>query len=363
MYSFEPTDEQKLVVSEARKLAAKEFRSSMCDADERGEPAPEWTREGWALSLLPASIPEDFGGFGEHSVLTWVLAIEELAWGDLSAALSLAAPNLVAVPVLLCGTIEQKETILPSFCTESYIPASAALMEPRFDFNPYSMKTSAGRGNGSYRLSGSKCNVPFAAESDQILVFASLEGTTHGFLVARDTPGLIIKERDRNMGMRAFPVYSIELEGCVIPATQRLGGENGCDFDLILNSTRVALAAMAVGVARAAYEFALDYAKQRKAFGEAIAQRQSIAFMLAEMITEIESARMLVWEAAWNLDKGKDATKEAYLAKNFTADMALMVTDRAVQILGGYGYIRDYPVELWLRNARGFGVMEGIAIV
>ena len=120
---------------------------------------------------------------------------------------------------------------------------------------------------------------------------------------------------------------------------------------------------MALGVARAAYEYALDYTKNRKAFGEAIAQRQSIAFTLAELIMEIEAARMLVWEAAWRLDHGQDATKEAYLAMNYTSDISLMITDRAVQFLGGYGYIRDYPVELWLRNARGFGVMEGISIV
>jgi alkylation response protein AidB-like acyl-CoA dehydrogenase len=165
------------------------------------------------------------------------------------------------------------------------------------------------------------------------------------------------------MGLRAFPLYSLQLEDCRVPADRRLGGEAGCDFPLILNSSRVALAAMAVGVSRAAYEFALEYARNRKAFGEAIAQRQSIAFTLADMIMDIEAARMMVWEAAWRLDESKDATREAYLAMNFASDTALMVTDRAVQILGGYGYIRDYPVELWLRNARGFGVMEGIAIV
>ncbi len=120
---------------------------------------------------------------------------------------------------------------------------------------------------------------------------------------------------------------------------------------------------MAVGVARAAYEFALDYAKNRKAFGEMIAQRQSIAFTLSDMITEIEAARLLVWEAAWLLDSGRDAVREAYLAMNFAGDAALMVSDRAVQILGGYGFIRDFPEELYLRNARGFGIMEGIAIV
>jgi alkylation response protein AidB-like acyl-CoA dehydrogenase len=363
MYCFEPTDEQKMVVSAARKLALKEFRSRMREADEKSEPAPEWMQAGWELSLLQASISEEYGGFGEHSALTWVLAAEELAWGDLSATLSLMAPNLIALPVLLCGTAEQKRTLLPLFCTESYVHGSAALMEPRFDFDPNCPKTTALRKNGRFMLTGTKCNVPFANESEWLLVYASLEGRCQGFLVPRGTPGLVIKEREQNMGMNAFALYAVQLEGCEIPAAQRLGGDAGCNFQLLLNSSRTALSAMALGVARAAYEYALDYAKHRKAFGQAIAQRQSIAFTLAEMITEIESARMLVWEAAWRLDQGKEATQESYLAMNFASDMALMVTDRAVQILGGYGYVRDYPVELWLRNARGFGIMEGIAIV
>jgi acyl-CoA dehydrogenase len=363
MYSFEPTDEQKIIVNAAKKLALKEFRSRMRDTDENGEPAPEWMQIGWELGLLPASIPEEFGGFGEHSALTWVLAAEELAWGDLSATLSLMAPNLVALPILLCGTVEQKQKMLPHFCAESYVYGSAALMEPRFDFDPYSPKTTASKSDGKYILFGTKCNVPFAAESEWVLVYASLEGRCQGFLVSKGTPGLTIKEREPNMGMNAFPLYAVELQGCEIPASQQLGGEAGCDFPLLLNSSRVALSAMALGVARAAYEFALDYTKNRKAFGEAIAQRQSIAFTLAELIMEIEAARLLVWEAAWRLDHGQDATKEAYLAMNYTSDISLMITDRAVQFLGGYGYIRDYPVELWLRNARGFGVMEGISIV
>jgi acyl-CoA dehydrogenase len=363
MYSFEPTEEQKMIISAAKKLAAKEFRVRMRSADEKSEPDPEWMQEGWELSLLPGSIPEEYGGFGEHSALTGVLAAEELAWGDLSATLSLMAPNLVALPILFCGAAEQKQTILPHFCTESFVHGSAALMEPRFNFDPNSPETTAIRKDGKYLLSGIKCNVPFAAESEWILAYASLEGKPQGFLIRKGTAGLAIKEREPNMGMNAFPLYAVELQQCEIPASQRLGGDAGCDFQLLLNSSRTALSAMALGVARAAYEYALDYAKQRKAFGEAIAQRQSIAFMLAEMITEIEAGRMLVWEAAWRLDHKKDATKEASMAMNYTADMALMVTDRAVQILGGYGFVRDHPVELWLRNARGFAVMEGIAIV
>lgn len=363
MYSFEPTDEQKIVVGAAKKLAAKEFRTRMRDADENSEPAPEWTQAGWELGLLPASIPEEYGGFGEHSALTWVLAAEELAWGDLSAALTLAAPNLVALPVLLCGTTEQKKEILPLYCDDSYVYGSAALMEPSFGFDPNALKTVAAKRGEKYVLDGTKCNVPFAAESDWMLVYASLGGQCQAFLVPKGTPGVAVKEREQNMGMKAFPMYSVEFRDCEIPAAQRLGGDSGCDYPLLLNSSRVALSAMAVGVARAAHEFAVDYAKHRKAFGEAIAQRQSIAFTLAEIITDIDAARLLVWEAAWRLDHQKDATREACLAMNFAGDMALTAADRALQILGGYGYIRDYPAELWLRNARGFGVMEGIAIV
>jgi acyl-CoA dehydrogenase len=363
MYSFEPTDEQKLIVEEAKKLAQREFRPRMRTHDESAEPAPEWTGEGWKLGLLPASIPEDYGGFGDRSVLTWILAAEELAWGDLSATLYLTAPNLVAVPVLLCGTHEQKREILPAFCDESFAAASAALLEPRFNFDPNRLATTAVKRDGDYVLSGTKCNVPLADRSDWILVYADLEGKTQGFLVKKDTPGVAIKEREKNMGMHAFPLFSITLDGCCIPADSRLGGEDGCDFQLLLNASRVGLSAMAVGVARAAYEYARDYAKERKAFGEAIAQRQSIAFTLAEMATDLEAARMMVWKAAWQLDAGQDATREACLASNFTSDMAVMVTDRAVQILGGYGFIREFPVELWLRNARGFAVMEGITII
>lgn len=362
MYSFEPTDEQKMIVSAAKKLALKEFRSRMQEADEHGEPVPEWTSEGWGLGLLPGSIPEEYGGFGEHSALTWVLALEELAWGDLSATLTLAAPNLLALPILHCGSPEQKERLLPLFCTESYQCGSAALMEPGFGFDPNSLATVAVRKDGAYILSGKKCNVPFAEQSEWLLVYATLEGRPQGFLVSRESPGLVIKDREQNMGMNALPLYEIDLRECTIPADQRLGGDAGCDFELLLDSSRVALAATAVGVARAAQEYAIDYAKKRKAFGEAIAQRQAIAFELAEIAIDIEAARMLVWEAAWRIDQRENATREASFALNAAGDAALRAADRAVQILGGYGYVRDYPVELWLRNARGFGVMEGIAI-
>ncbi|MCL2877448.1 MAG: acyl-CoA dehydrogenase family protein, partial [Acidobacteria bacterium] len=143
MYSFEPTEDQQIVISAAKKLAEKDFRALMREADDACEPIAEWPAASWELSLLPASIPEQYGGFGEPSALTLVLAVEELAWGDLSAALVAAAPNLTALPILYCGTEEQKNEMLPLYCTESYVPGSAALMETGIDFNPYALKTTA----------------------------------------------------------------------------------------------------------------------------------------------------------------------------------------------------------------------------
>ena len=206
------------------------------------------------------------------------------------------------------------------------------------------------------------------ADAAAILVFAASnpEGGVagvDGFIVPREASGLTISGREQNMGIKGLATFGLTLQDCRIEADARLGGEQGINFVRLLSESRVAIAAMAVGVARAAYEYACEYAKERKAFGVAIATKQAIAFMLAEMAIEVDAARLLVWEAASRLDKGEDGLKESYQARNYAAQAALTVTDNAVQVLGGHGYIREHPVELWLRNARGFAVLEGLAIV
>jgi alkylation response protein AidB-like acyl-CoA dehydrogenase len=363
MYSFEPSDDQKTLVEAVHRFAARELRPAMRSADEAADLPGGITGAGWELGLLPGSLPERFGGFGARSAVTGVLSAVYLSWGDLAGALAVLAPNLVALPVLLCGSDEQKAELLPLFTGDAYVGGSAALMEPRIGFDPARLQTRAERRGDTYVLSGRKTNVLWAGEDDWMLVYAALDGLTQAFLVRGRSPGLLMGDRERNMGLHALPLHALELRDCVVPARQRLGGEEGADLAPVIAASQVAWAALAVGVGRAACEYALEYAKTRKAFGEAIAQRQSIAFMLAEMATEVEAARLLVWEAAWLLDEGRDASKAAYLARNLADDMALMVADRAVQVLGGHGYIRDYPVELWLRNARGFAVLDGLAVV
>jgi alkylation response protein AidB-like acyl-CoA dehydrogenase len=294
-----------------------------------------------------------------------VLALEEMAFGDLAGTLALMTPSLFATPILLAGSEEQKQAYLAKIIAGNWSPYTAALIEYTFDFDPNSLKTTATLDGEEYVLNGEKAFVPFAKDAEVILVYAHLNGQTQGFLVEKGAAGLTVaEEREKLMSLKALPLYRVKLENVKVPASHRLGGAAGHDFETILAAMRLATAAAAVGVAKAAFEYSMNYAKERDAFGVKIAQKQAIAFMLAEMRTEIEASRLLTWEAAWKLDTGKeDACNEAYLAAVGAADMAMAVTDRAVQILGGHGYIREHPVEMWMRNGRGFAMFTGLAIV
>jgi acyl-CoA dehydrogenase len=364
MISFSPTEEQQMIVKLVKQFATDEMRKIYRECDENDEIPGHIVETAWAMGLVSSGIPEKYGGpGGEHSAITGALIAEELAWGDLSMAMHILCPALAIYPILEMGTEAQKQKYLPAFCGDKFKAASAALIEPHFEFDPGSLATTANLKDGGYVLKGQKCYVPLAADADPLLVYAALKGGSCCFIVDKGTKGLEIGEREKNMGIKALSTYELSLKNCRVPAENRLGGDKGFDFNRVMNCSRVALAAMAVGVARAAYEYSRDYAKDRVAFGEPIASRQTIAFMLAEMAIEVDAARLMNWEAAWKLDKKEEATKEASLVKTYADDMVLMVTDRGVQVLGGHGYIREHPVELWLRNGRGFAIFDGMAIV
>ncbi|MGB7874623.1 MAG: acyl-CoA dehydrogenase family protein [Anaerolineales bacterium] len=365
MYSFEPDEEQKMLLEAVGRYAENDLRPTGHDAEEEGVLPEKVVNKGWELGVLQASIPETYGGFGERSAVTGVLAAEEMAFGDLAGTLVVNAPSLFVMPILLVGTEEQKQEYIPPVIEMDWLPYTAALIEYALDFDPLELKTTAKTDGDSYVLNGEKAFVPFARDAEAMIVYANLDGNTQAFIVPKGVAGLSVgEEAEKLMSLNALPTYRVKLEGVKVPKANRLGGEEGHDFQPILASMRLALAAMAVGVAKAAFEYSRDYAKEREAFGVKIAQKQAIAFMLAEMATEIEAIRILTWEAAWKLDVGKDdAFTDAYLAATGAADMAMMVTDRAVQILGGYGYIREYPVEMWMRNGRGFATLIGLAIV
>ncbi|MBI5953765.1 MAG: acyl-CoA dehydrogenase family protein [Chloroflexi bacterium] len=365
MYSFEPNEEQQMLVDAVGKYARNDLRPAAHDAEESRELPRKLISKGWELGFLQASTPEAYGGFGDRSAVTGALAMEEFAFGDLAGALAVLAPSLFATPILLGGSEEQKQAYLPKVIEGDWTPYTAALIEYAFDFDPTALKTTAKADGGDYVLSGEKAFVPFAKDAEAMIVYANLDDKTQGFIVPKGAARLsIVDEREKLMGLNALPMYRVKLDGVKVPAANRLGGEVGHDFELILASMRIASASAAVGVAKASLEYATNYAKEREAFGVKIAQKQAIAFMLAEMAIEIEAMRLMTWEAAWKLDTGKeDAAQAAYLAATGAADMVMMVTDRGVQILGGHGYIREHPVEMWMRNGRGFAMLTGLAIV
>ncbi len=363
MLDFRLDEEQKMLTDAISRYAEERMRKVFRDAEEDGKIPAEVVQAGWEMGILPTGIPEEFGGFGEYSAITGALATEAMAWGDLAITLNVMVPNLVAVPLMLAGTDAQKEAYLPQFCDEAMPPMTAALTEPAIQFNPYKLKTTAVSTANGYTISGTKSVVPLAEDAEFILVYANEDGQTQAFLVPTDDEGVTVTNRDKLMGVKALPTYTVTFDAVEIPAENKVGGADGIDFSLILNHSRIALAAAAVGIAKAGYEYARDYAKQRVQFGEPIAHRQSIAFILADMATDVDELRLMVWEAAWLLDNGKDATRETAVLKQRVDDVVVNVADRAVQVLGGYGYIREYPVELWLRNARGFASFDGLAIV
>ena len=363
MLDFTLDEEQEMLERTIQRFAEERLRRVFRDAEEGRSIQAEVAREGWEIGVLPSGLPEASGGFGEYSAVTGAIATEAFAWGDLATTLAIMAPNLMAIPVLLEGSEAQQEELLPQFCDIQAPSVTAALTEPHIRFDPRKLTTTGRREGDVYVLDGVKSHVPLAEDAKTILIYAREGDTTQAFLTPREADGLTVGDRERLMGVNALPTYRLQLDSVRVPLENRLGGENGIAFSRLLNHSRIALGAAAVGVARAAYEYARDYAKQREQFGEPIAHRQSIAFMLAEMAIDVEAMRLLVWEAAWMADNGEDFTRAATVMKHYVDSRVVQVADRAVQVLGGYGYMREYPVELWLRNARGFAHFDGLAII
>jgi len=362
MIDFEPTEEQQLIVETVRQFASNEIRKESRDADEAGSLPASVLQQAHELGLTSNALPEGYGGGGSRSAVTGALIAEELAFGDLSIALAVLSPTLIALPVADFGSEEQKRQRLPRYTADRYLPGSLAVLEPSFRSDAFRPATTARREGAEYVLDGAKCLVPWQDGLEELLVVAREDDVLQAFFVSTQAPGLRA-EREKNLGLKALPTAELTLAGVRVPAAARLGGEAGADVRALLNRGRVALAAAAVGVAKASFELARDYAKERQTFGAPIATRQSIAFKLADMAIEIDGARLLAWEAAWLLDQGQDATREAALAKHQSQRVALEVTDGAIQVYGGHGYTREYLPELHHRNARGFATFEALSLV
>jgi len=358
--SFKLTDEQEVVREAMHDFAEQALRPLARDCDEESKIPEELLAQTAELGLVATQLPESTGGAGEaRSPLTNAIMLEELAWGDATLAIAAMAPAAFGFAVADQGTEEQQRELLPMLCGESYHAAALAAVEPGPVFDPAVPRTVAEPKGDGFVISGAKSFVPMGDRASHFLVIARNNGGRDAFVVPRDAEGLVISEVDKNLGLRALPTVTLELERVEVPGSARLGGSAGSDVQRIVDHSRVALAAVMTGVSRAALEYCVPYAKDREAFGEAIAQKQSIAFRLADMHIETECQRWLTWKAASVLEQGGDATQAAHQARSYAAEQSMWISDQGVQVLGGHGFIREHPVEMWYRNARTLGVLEG----
>jgi alkylation response protein AidB-like acyl-CoA dehydrogenase len=369
MIAFELNEEQCEMRDLAHRFAEKEIRPIAAEFDEREEVPWDVIRKAAQAGFLSYYIPEEYGGGGITDMLTHCLVDEELFWGCAGVGTVLGGTSLAATPILIAGNADQKFKYLSQFCDPVNPKLGAfALTEPSAGSDPVSLITQAHRDGREYVLNGYKTFITNAGIADIYVVFATVDvslghrGIT-AFIVEKDWPGLLPGKKEKKMGIRASHTATLALEDLRVPVENRLG-EEGEGFKIAMKTfeyTRTHIAIAAVGLARAAYEYALDYAQQRVQFGKPIIHHQAIAFMLADMATQIDAGRLLTWRAAYLADQGTPCTKEASMAKAFTADMAMKATTDAVQVLGGYGYMRDYPVEKWMRDAKIMQIYEGTA--
>jgi acyl-CoA dehydrogenase len=364
--SFALTPEQRELRALAREFAAKEIRPKAAEYDEHQTHPLDLIEKAHELGLMNVHIPEDVGGPGLPA-FEGMLIGEELSWGCSGVAVSIVANTLGAAPVMIAGTDEQKRTWLPPLL-EAPLLCSFALSEPDAGSDVARIKTVAAHRGDEYVLNGSKMFITNAGHAAWSVVFASTDRAKghkglSAFVVPMDAEGVSIEKHLDKMGQRATDTSAFALNDVAIPAANRLG-EEGDGFKIAMQTldfTRPGTAAGAVGVAQAAYELSVEYAKQRVTFDVPIAMHQGVNFLIADMATEIEAARLLTWQAAWMLDSGygRKATLYSSFAKRFSADTAMRVTTDAVQVFGGYGYIKEYPVEKLMRDAKLFQIYEG----
>jgi len=359
------SEEQQLLRDSVRRFAEEVIKPHAKEIDESGEFPRDLFDQAGELGLAGVTVPEQYGGAGMDTV-SYCLVIEEISRVCASNGVILSVNNsLVCDPLLDFGTEEQKEKFLIPLASGKQL-GCFALTEPQAGSDPSALRTLAKRDGDDYILNGNKLFITNGTNADLALVFATVDPKERhkaitAFIVSADTPGYSHGGHEWKLGVNASGTTELAFQEMRVPASQRLG-EEGEGFKIAmatLDGGRVGIAAQAVGIAQGAFEEALAYAQEREQFGRAISEFQAIQFYLADMSTEIDAARFLTWKAAWAKDTQKRYTLEAAQAKLFSSEMAQKVTNKALQIHGGYGYIREYNVERFFRDARITEIYEG----
>jgi acyl-CoA dehydrogenase len=365
---FNLSDEQRALQETARKYSREVVRPKAAHFDETAQFPKEQISKAFELGLINMAVPADLGGVG-LSHLEQAIAAEELAWGDASVATSIIANDLAMLPILIGGTEEQKKRFLAPM-TERLKFASFALTEPGAGSDVAGMSCTARRDGDHYVINGSKCFITNGEYAEMYSLFCTLDRAKKhkGMMcvVVEGRPkGLTVGKHENKMGQRASNTVTLTFEDVRVPVANRIG-EEGDGFRIAmetLDNSRPLTAMFAVGIARAAMEHAIEYSSQRQQFGKPIREFQAVQFMIADMAKDVQAARLLAYQSAWMLDAGQRNTLVSSYAKCFAADMAMRVTTDAVQVYGGYGYIKEYPVEKLMRDAKLIQIYEGTSQV
>jgi acyl-CoA dehydrogenase len=360
---FSLTDEQKDIRELAHDFAEKEIRPVAWDLDRDSIFPQRIVEKAWEVGLMNSHIPEQYGGPG-LDYLTGCLIEEELGWGCSGIGTSLMCNGLATAPVSIGGSEEIKKQYL-GMLTEEPKLASFCLTEPDAGSDVSGMRTTAVRKGDKYVINGTKCFITNGSHASWYTVYAKTDKEAghrgiSAFVVPRDA-GVVVDKKEDKLGQRASDTAMISFNDVEVPAGNLIGEENkGFKLAMMtLDRTRPGVSAMAVGIAQAAFEYARDYAKERVQFGVPIAMHQAIQFMIADMATKVEAARLLTWKSAALLDRGERNTLASSHAKRFAADSVMEVTVDAVQVYGGYGFIKEYPVEKLMRDAKIMQLYEG----
>jgi alkylation response protein AidB-like acyl-CoA dehydrogenase len=364
-FDLTPDDEQKMIVETVREFAEEILRPAAHDADAATAYPKDLVAQATELGVTAINIPEDFDGIAAHrATVTNALVAEALAYGDMGLALPVLAPGGVAAALTHWGSADQQATYLKEFAGENVPQACLAIAEPRPLFDPTALKTTAVRTPSGYRIDGVKSLVPAAMDAELFIVAAQLNGKPAMFIVEAASAGVTVTP-DPSMGIRAAALGKVEFSKVSVPLSARLGEDGATDQDYsdAIALSRLGWAALATGTSHAVLDYVVPYVKEREAFGEPIARRQSVAFMCANIAIELDGLRLIMWRGASRAEQGLPFAREAALAKKLGTDKGMQIGLDGVQLLGGHGYTKEHPVERWYRDLRAIGVAEGVVVL
>lgn len=364
LFDLEPDEEQQMLQEAFGDFATAKLRPIGQDADARCAAPVELLKQSNELGATMLGIPEALGGaMVQRSAVTSVLVFEKLAHGDMGLATAILAPGAVSTAISLWGDAEQQAKYLPPFTGDDAPAAALAVLEPRPLFDPFALETTAKRTPDGFTLSGVKALVPRVAETELFVIAAQIEGEGPGLFIVESATEGVSHEPEPAMGVRAAGTGRLVLEEAAVGPDALLGGADPKVYSECIQRGRLAWAALSLGTARAVLDYVIPYVNERKAFGEPISHRQAVAFMVSDIAIELEGMKLTTYRAASRADQGKSFDKETAIARQLAVDKGMQIGSNGVQLLGGHGYVKEYPVERWYRDLRFAGVMEGALLV